>query len=237
VLDARAPLILDEVSTVNVRLANPAQILLNADWDALMAGANFALVGDELIQFGRAEQLGPGLYRLSSLLRGRRGTEWAAGSHAIGDAFCMIDRSATRFIELSASAAAAMLAATAHGIGDVAPLPSAQRLLSCESLRPPSPCHLSLWLVGTDLHAEWVRRSHRGWAWSDGVGVGEDPFGELYRLIVTGPAGQVAVESGATSASFSAAQLPATPGQQIVLSVAMVGPMALSREASATIIL
>lgn len=237
VLDARVPLILDEVSTVNVRLANPVHILLNADWDALMAGGNLALVGEELIQFGRAEQLGPGLYRLSGLLRGRRGTEWAAASHAIGAIFCMIDPSIMRPIELSVSAVGAMLTATAHGIGDVAPLPSTGRLLTGESLRPPSPCHLKLWRDATDLHAEWVRRSHRGWTWSDGVGVAEDPFPEHYRLTITGPAGQVVIESATTSASISVAELPAQRGQQINLSIAMVGPTALSREASATITL
>jgi hypothetical protein len=57
--------------------------------DAIMAGANLALIGDELIQFGRAEQLGPGLFRLSHLLRGRRGTEWAAAGHSVGDVFCL----------------------------------------------------------------------------------------------------------------------------------------------------
>ncbi len=85
------PIILDERSRVDVRLINETQMLLNADWDALMAGGNFALVGDELIQFGRAEQLAPGLFRLSRLLRGRRGTEWAAATHSVGEAFCVID--------------------------------------------------------------------------------------------------------------------------------------------------
>jgi hypothetical protein len=129
------------------------------------------------------------------------------------------------------------VSSTAHGVGDVAPLPSAERLLAGESLRPLAPCHLQLRHVGTDLHAEWMRRSHRGWAWSDGVGVAEDDFPENYRVMLIGPAGQVAVETAMTSVSFSAAQLPAVPGQQVSLSVAMIGPMALSREASAIIII
>ncbi len=107
-------MILDELSTVSVRLSNPAHFLLNADADALMAGANLALVGDELIQFERAEQLSLGLYRLSSLLRGRRGTEWAASTHAAGEAFCLIDIAAVRPLEIPASAAGVPLTATAH---------------------------------------------------------------------------------------------------------------------------
>ena len=42
---------------------------------ALLAGANAAMLGAELIQFGRAEPLGQGRYRLSRLLRGRGGSD------------------------------------------------------------------------------------------------------------------------------------------------------------------
>lgn len=237
VLGARAPMVLDELSTVDVRLTNPASVLLNADWDALMAGANLAVLGDELIQFGRAEQLGAGLYRLSSLLRGRRGTEWATALHAVNEVFCVVDQSVIQSFEISASAAGAILTGTAHGISDVAPLPSAARMLSGESLRPLSPCHLKLWREGTNVLAQWVRRSHRGWAWADGVGVAGDPFPELYRLTVTGPSGELVIETSASNASFSEAELPAPMGQSITLAVAMIGPIALSREASESLIL
>lgn len=162
------------------------------------------VLGDELIQFASAVPLSAGLYRLSRLLRGRRGIEWAADSHAIGD---------------------------------TAPLPVAVRFVAGESLRPPSPCHLRLWRDCTSLHAEWVRRSHRGWAWIDGVGVADDPFPEFYRLTVTGPAGQADVESTATNASLVVSELPAISGDSISVSVAMAGPMALSRAVSATVIL
>jgi hypothetical protein len=236
-LDARTPFILDELSSVVVRLCNRTQYLLNADPDALMAGANLAIIGDELIQFGRAEPLGEGAYRLSHLLRGRQGTEWAASAHAIGDRFCLVDTAAMRSVDLPASAVAATLAATAHGVGDVAPLPTAERLISGESLRPPSPCHLTLRRAGTALVAQWVRRSHRGWPWADGVGVADDPFPELYRLNFTGPDGAIVAESATTSASFDVAELPADAGEEITLAVSAVGPAALSRATVATIIL
>jgi hypothetical protein len=236
-LAERAPLVLDELSTVDVRLTNPASVLLNADWDALMAGANLAVLGGELIQFGRAEQLGAGLYRLSSLLRGRRGTEWATALHAVNEVFCVVDQSVAQSFEISASAAGAILTGTAHGISDVAPLPSAARMLSGESLRPLSPCHLKLWREGTSVLAQWVRRSHRGWAWADGVGVAGDPFPELYRLTVAGPSGELVIETSASNASVSEAELPASIGQSVTLAVAMIGPIALSREASESLIL
>jgi hypothetical protein len=235
VLDARAPIVLDNISTVVVSLYNPAQYLLNADDDALMSGANLAMIGDELLQFGRADQLSAGVYRLTKLLRGRRGTEWAALVHAVGDRFCMIDAAVMRTIEQPASAVAATLTATAHGIADSAPLPSAVRTVSGESLRPPSPCHFDLRCDGSNLLANWTRRSHRGWNWTDGVGIADDPFPELYRLIISGPDGEQIAESVTTSVAFDIAQLPGGPGEEITVAVAMIGPAALSHPVVGTI--
>jgi hypothetical protein len=84
---------------------------------------------------------------------------------------------------------------------------------------------------------EWVRRSHRGWIWSDDVGVADDPFPQRYRINATGPAGQLVTEVGETSANLNVADLPGQAGQQIMLAVSTVGPLALSRAAVATIIL
>ena len=110
-------------------------------------------------------------------------------SHGIGDGFCLLDAASIRAIDLDGSAVGASLAATAHGIGDVAPLPKAERLISGEALRPPSPCHLKLLRSGNVIIANWVRRSHKGWNWVDGVGVGNDSFSERYRLTLSGPLG------------------------------------------------
>lgn len=236
-LNGRCPPVIDERSSVTVRLANSTQPLLNADHAALMGGANLAIIGDELVQFGRAELLGPGLYRLSSLLRGRRGTEWAATGHAAGEAFCLVDPNQIRPIDMPASAMGAVLGATAHGVGDAAPLPTAERTVSGEALRPPPPCHVRLWREGSTVHADWVRRSHRGWAWVDRIGDADDGFAELSRLTVTGPDGTIQHETASRSANWQPAELPAGSGEPIQLSVVTVGPQATSRPATASLIL
>jgi hypothetical protein len=129
-----------------------------------------------------------------------------------------------------------MLTATAHGVNDLAPLPTWQRLVSGESLRPPSPCHLKVLREGIAVRFQWTRRSHRGWIWADGIGDTDDPFGEQYRLTISGSAGQVVIDCAATAASVPISELPATPGQSVSLSVVTVGPMALSRAATTTFI-
>ncbi|MDP9422876.1 MAG: phage tail protein [Pseudomonadota bacterium] len=208
VLDPSLANILDERSQVVVRLANDEQILLNVDRDALMAGANLALIGDELIQFGRAEQLGAGLFRISSLLRGRRGTEWAAATHSVGDRFCMINPGLLRSVPLATSAVGADLTVVAHGIGDVAPLPQVALTVSGEAMRPPPPCHLRAVRSGADLLVQWVRRSHRLWAWTDGIGDGVDAFPELYCLTMTGPGGETVMDTANRSLLLGPSQIP-----------------------------
>ena len=42
-----------------------------------------ALLGDEIIQWRNANVLASGLYELSGLRYGRRGTEWATGTHTM----------------------------------------------------------------------------------------------------------------------------------------------------------
>ncbi|MFL6770472.1 MAG: phage tail protein [Sphingomicrobium sp.] len=237
VLDARCPMIIDEASRVIVRLVNAAQILLNADQDAMMAGANLALLGDELIQFGRAEQLDPGLFRLSHLLRGRRGTEWAAAGHAVEDVFCLMNAATIRSVDLPGSSVGAELRAIAHGVGDAAPLPVATRLVSGEAMRPPSPCHLKAIRVGSNLSLSWVRRSFRGWTWSDGVGDVPDSYPEHYRVTLQGPAGQTIVDTASRSILFDPSQVPGSAGQPIDMAVATIGAAAVSHSATQTIML
>src|SRR3546814_18510434 len=56
---------------------------------AMLGGANRAMVGGELLQFGEAEIVGPGKWRLSRLLRGRAGPARAM-SHPAGEPFVLL---------------------------------------------------------------------------------------------------------------------------------------------------
>jgi hypothetical protein len=236
VLEPRSPMILDELSSVIVKLEDASRPLLSADDDALMAGANLCLLGEELLQFGRAEELEAGTFRLSRLLRGRRGTEWGASTHLAGESFVMID-AALKPVKLSATAIGVELTVIAHGIGDVAPLPEARKLVTGETMRPPSPCRLRLWSDGTAVGAIWVRRSHRDWAWLDEIGVPDDAFAERYRVRVDGPADSMMFETETPSIAWGADELLAGPGETILVSVATIGPKAVSHEISATLTL
>ena len=226
-LPPETPFLIDESSGFTVQLADASQQLLNADDDALMGGANLAILGSELLQFGRAEEIGAGLFRVSRLLRGRRGSEWAMDGHAIGEAFCLVG-SSVKAIRLPVGALGRDLVCIAHGVGDVPPLPTASWAVSGESLRPPSPCHLTLIRTDGAVRAEWVRRSHRAWEWLDAVDVPADGFAERYRVTVAGPGGSLASETEMPCVELQPEEIPASPGETVQISVATVGPRALS---------
>jgi len=77
----------DEGNSVTVALSGGVGSLDSANMAAVLNGANMALVGDELIQFRIATLVSAGVYTLSGLLRGRRGTEFAMYSHTVGERF------------------------------------------------------------------------------------------------------------------------------------------------------
>lgn len=78
----------DEANEVTVTMLNGT---LSSDSDEnVLAGANVALLGSEIIQWRTATLVAAGQYTLSGLLRGRRGTEWATDTHLTGDRFIVL---------------------------------------------------------------------------------------------------------------------------------------------------
>jgi len=90
----------DDVTTITVTLRHDNQTLTSVSDDELENNfANVAFLGDEgdttqgeVIQYGVATLLAPGVYQLSHLRRGRFGTEFAAPLHAPGEIFVGLDK-------------------------------------------------------------------------------------------------------------------------------------------------
>ncbi|MCA1662648.1 MAG: phage tail protein [Novosphingobium sp.] len=175
----------DFANVLDVALAAPDLALASASATQLAAGANRALVGDELLQFARADALGSGRWRLRGLLRGRGGTEWAIAGHAAGERFVLIDDALVALdpavVGDSASARIAAL-----GLGDAEPVDAAIALPGV-SLQPLSPVHGALTQGGDGgLSLAWVRRARGAWLWRDGVDVPLVEQSESY-LVSFGP--------------------------------------------------
>jgi hypothetical protein len=232
---ARGSALLDLESAVEVELLHDGMWLESRDDAALAAGANLAAVGSELLQFGVAEQLGARRFRLTRLLRGRRGSEWAA-SHQAGEGFVLVAAETLAAIEVPEAAVGGEARLLATGIGDGPDGVSASVPVTGEALRPPSPVHLrGSFTPAGDFKLAWVRRSRSGWTWISGA---DTPLGEereAYRVTVAGTWGSRTAEVPSPVFTYSAAQQAADgAAPPFTVEVVQLGSSASSRPARLT---
>jgi len=238
VLAAGGSALIDARGSVEVVLLNDSMWLEGRSDAALAGGANLAALGNELIQFGDVEPLGGGAFRLSRLLRGRRGTEWASGTHASGEAFVLIERQSLAVLEPPPGAVGGEARLIGHGIGDAEAGIMLSLGMTGEILRPPSPVHLrAVRRSGGDIDISWVRRSRQGWTWASGS---DTPLGEeteRYRLTLSGARFERSVTLSAPAYTYTFSE-QAADGLAGPLSVAaaQIGTAASSRESRHTLI-
>ena len=199
--------LIDARSSVEVELLNEAMWLEDRADGALVMGANLAVIGNELIQFGKAEPLGNRRFLLSRLVRGRLGSEWAASGHSAGEAFLMLDRESLAVMEPHSGALGASLKVTAVGIGDPAEGATVTAPIEGRAVQPPSPVHLrAMRAPSGDLHIAWVRRSRSGWGWLSGSDTPLAEEKETYRLSLSGAGVERTVELSSPDYIYTAAQ-------------------------------
>lgn len=226
------PYLIDHVNSVDVELVDADQWLTSCDDEALAAGTNLAALGSELIQFGDVEPLGGGHFRLSRLLRGRAGTEWALAGHLPGESFCLLRSDSVRQVSLPAWALNSSVTASSREGS------STSIEFVGERLRPFAPVNLTA-VVGTagDLQLSWTRRSRKGLAWADEV---DAPIGETreqYRVTVNGSASTAEFTCEAPGMTIAgSARSVVGPGSATV-EVRQIGDWAASRPAQTSIIL
>jgi hypothetical protein len=224
------PYLIDAVSSVDVQLVDAQQWLTSCDDEALADGVNLAVIGNELVQFAEAAPVGNGRFRLSRLLRGRGGTEWAAARHEPGELFCMLAPNTLRSIAIPPWARGSTVIATARD-GATASLD-----FSAESVRPLSPIALSA-ATNPDgsLSLGWSRRSRAGFAWLDEV---DTPIGEnreQYLVTIAGAAGAFEMTTDASNAAIALADVSSLGSGAATIEVRQLGDWAASRPAQLTI--
>ncbi len=205
-LSAAGAALYDDRSSIEIELLNDEMWLEGRTDEALVGGANLALVGHELIQFGRVEAIAARRFRLSHLLRGRMGTEWAAADHPEGETFVLIESDALAVIEQPSGTVDGEVNLLAVGIDDGEGV-AVSLQLSGAALRPPSPVHLQFERQANgDVVLRWVRRSRRGWTWLSGADTPLAEEREAYRLEIVGNAFERAVELGSTQYLYTLAE-------------------------------
>ena len=229
--------LIDRVNSVDVQLVHPGLTLNDADDDALLGGANLAMIGDEAFQFGRASPLGNGRWRLSELWRGRRGTEWASVGQATDAPFVLID--ALTLSQVNALASVGGVRVMAVGVGDVTGALAAGPATVGAAVRPLAPVALTATVAAGDLAVNWQRRSRDGWRWRDAVDVPIAEESERYRVtkVVTGRPDlivETTVPSWTYLATERAADL-ASGAATATISVVQIGALGVSRAATMTV--
>lgn len=212
--------VFDRTNTVTVRMVSGT--LESVSELDVLNGSNAGILGDEIIQWRTATLVSAGVYELSNLLRGRRGTDWAVDTHRIGE----------RFIALSASTMQRMrppsdeigLARKYKAVsvgGKLAETAAINFTNTAAGLEPYSPVHVRGARDGSNnLTITWVRRTRIGGAWRDMVDAALGETSEAYEVEILDGSTVVRTITGLTSptATYTAAQQTTdglTPGDPV----------------------
>jgi hypothetical protein len=173
----------------SVRVLLYGGALASASDIAVFGGANAAAVQRtdgawEVLQFAEAELVAPKTYRLSRLLRGQAGSEWAMGAPLpAGASFVLLDRNLVaiasgadaldRTLDLRIVAASRDHADPSALARSVTPAATA--------LKPLAPVHVKARRDSSGVSFTWIRRTRIGGdSWTGEVPLGEDS--EQYAL-------------------------------------------------------
>ena len=169
----------DDGSTVTVRLIDGA-LTSTTDLGA-MAGINTIAIGApgrwEIVSFRTATLNADGTYTLSRLLRGRLGTEWAVGTHEIGDTVVLLEAGALIRIVPATSdiGVERYYKAISFGGDDADSIAYTHRAVGLETHAPVHIAGRRHSPATNDWTITWVRRGRVDNTWRDYVDV---PLGE-----------------------------------------------------------
>jgi hypothetical protein len=183
VLPAADPHFTDTTSTLEVHLEHGQ--LISVTPEAFQGGANMAMLGNELIQFREATLIAEGTYRLSHFWRGRRGTEWAVGTHAAGERFTWIDQAVDAVeVELGERYVTRQWKAVTNGL-DIASATAQAYAVQSENLKPWSVSgYRQTRQEAGDWLLQWRGRARFTGAWIDGGQASPDPDFLTYRVTI-----------------------------------------------------
>ncbi len=199
----------DEGNSVRIALLRGDQELESRPELAIYNGANAAVLGDEILQFRSAVLEPDGSYRLSGLLRGRRGTETFVGSHAGGERFVFLSPGSVFALSGTLSDVGKTVLLKAVSVNQSIDETDPQNFIfRANNLKPFSPVHVSARRNGTgDVTISWIRRARFNGEWIDGVDVPLGEETEAYEVdIVSGGNSVRTLTSAISSAVYGAGE-------------------------------
>jgi hypothetical protein len=165
----------DERATLLVDVAAGRGEFMSRGRRDVLDGGGLVSVGQELIQYREATIVGPGLVRLSGLLRGRFGT-LPTGAPA-GALVMALPPSGGAWMQVAPEAMGRQLTFLIDGAGDPAGgLPLVHRVLGA-GMSPMAPVHVrSARLPDGTLQCSWVERSRAHWERNASMSTGSGQY-------------------------------------------------------------
>lgn len=208
----------DRTNTVTVSLVNGD--LSSVTEDQVAQGSNYCLLGNEIIQYANATLNANGTYTLDTLTRGRRGTDWATGTHAVNERFVFIGALTLKRIDQAYNTLKYYKAATFGSFLDEAESQSVTN--TGVSLKPFSPTNVAGSRDGSNnLTITWKRRSRYIAPTFRDLPLFEES--ESYEVdVMSGSTVLRTISVTAQTASYTAAQQTAdglTPGNPVTVRV------------------
>ena len=197
----------DEKNTVEVIVAGGT--LASITYAQLLNEGNAAIIGRELIHFRTATLLSAGRYRLSGLLRGRRGTEAYIGTHTSSDSFALLAVPGMLRVGNTLAELGVQLYYKAVSNGNtIAVSPFGTLTNTGKGLLPLSPVHIGGGKQSNgDFIITWVRRTRLDGGWRPLVDVPLGETSESYRVYVYDGATLVrTITATSETATYTAAQ-------------------------------
>lgn len=157
--------------------------------DELWAGANYCVIGNEVIQFRDAVENADGSWTIWNLLRCRRGTEWAGNAHREGEFFLFLDANTVTPQGEALDSANKFLWFKAVGAGRSPDTSNTQVIQYWpRDLMPYAVTDVRRTFNGPDIDITWKRRTRMGGGMQDGTGVVPlSETSEAYELYILSP--------------------------------------------------
>ncbi len=177
--------------------------------DEVRAGANRAIIGEEVVGFTTATLNGDGTYTISGFLRGLANTEYAGNDHTDGERFVMLDVLGVEFFThaISSVGQTKYYKSVASG-GEITDAPARTVVLGGGTILPPSPVHVrGVRNSSGDLDIHWRRKSRSYFTWYK---LSDPPLyedSESYEIdIMSGSTVLRTITSSSNTTTYTAAQ-------------------------------
>lgn len=220
--------VFDDVNDIVVDIED-GKTLETRTVDAVLAGANAACIGAdgrwEIVQFTTAELISGGTnrWRLTGLLRGRRGTEHNVGTSLTADTFVLLSDGAVARLTLANAEVGAARSYKAVSIGT--PPTSAVPFSFTghgQALAPFSPVDVTADIVAGDVVITWTRRDRLGTMLQSGVALAMSEATESYSVdiidaTVSPPVVKRTLTAATGTVTYTAAEQTADFGGAVTL--------------------